>query len=304
MKLHSKTKKSGFTLIELLVVIAIIAILAAILFPVFAQARERARQSSCLSNMKQLGLAFMQYNQDFDEGFPEYLLGQSGGTAEDNIVPGNMDSPTRPAERYHTDVWRWAGYHYIGWMDAIYPYSKSLSLFGCPSQNRPLKMDTPFLQSFYNGSPAPTPADDGWRVWPPSYGYNLLIAGGASYPGAPNPLRPASQQLMKKASNVYLLLHGASVYQKEPYYHIWESSQGMANDATGARPHVTGAEWRRSTQPHNDGSVILYADGHAKWHSLKSVEHGQADSVTAYGQVSDPGHASQTYLNHWIPTAD
>ncbi len=62
--------QSAFTLIELLVVIAIIAILAAILFPVFAQAREKARQAACLSNQKQIGLAFMQYVQDYDETFP------------------------------------------------------------------------------------------------------------------------------------------------------------------------------------------------------------------------------------------
>ncbi|MGE5531121.1 MAG: DUF1559 domain-containing protein, partial [Bacteroidota bacterium] len=62
--------RRGFTLIELLVVIAIIAILAAILFPVFAKAREKARQSSCLSNVKQLSLAMMQYVQDYDESFP------------------------------------------------------------------------------------------------------------------------------------------------------------------------------------------------------------------------------------------
>lgn len=71
-------KKSGFTLIELLVVIAIIAILAAILFPVFAQAREKARQITCASNMKQIGLALLQYQQDYDESFPitvgEYTL--------------------------------------------------------------------------------------------------------------------------------------------------------------------------------------------------------------------------------------
>src|SRR5256885_15549422 len=64
-------KKRGFTLIELLVVIAIIAILAAILFPVFAQAREKARQAACMSNLRQIGLAFAQYVQDYDERMPD-----------------------------------------------------------------------------------------------------------------------------------------------------------------------------------------------------------------------------------------
>jgi len=64
-------RRAGFTLIELLVVIAIIAILAAILFPVFAQAREKARGTTCLSNSKQMGLAMMMYSQDYDEGYPQ-----------------------------------------------------------------------------------------------------------------------------------------------------------------------------------------------------------------------------------------
>src|SRR5437016_13930229 len=63
-------RRTGFTLIELLVVIAIIAILAAILFPVFAQARDKARQAACLSNLKQVGTALMMYGQDYDERMP------------------------------------------------------------------------------------------------------------------------------------------------------------------------------------------------------------------------------------------
>src|ERR1700734_1523997 len=70
MTRRSTRTQTAFTLIELLVVIAIIAILAAILFPVFAQAREKARQATCISNMKQLGLGFAQYTQDYDETSP------------------------------------------------------------------------------------------------------------------------------------------------------------------------------------------------------------------------------------------
>jgi prepilin-type N-terminal cleavage/methylation domain-containing protein/prepilin-type processing-associated H-X9-DG protein len=89
----------GFTLIELLVVIAIIAILAAILFPVFASAREKARQTTCASNEKQIGVAFLQYLQDNDETFP---VGQAG----------SFDGK--------------------GWIGSIYPYVKAVAAFHCP----------------------------------------------------------------------------------------------------------------------------------------------------------------------------
>ncbi|RYX81022.1 DUF1559 domain-containing protein [bacterium] len=98
------SRRSAFTLIELLVVIAIIAILAAILFPVFARARENARRASCQSNLKQIGLGVLQYVQDYDETYP---LNTRGGTT--------------------------GGNDFALWMVNIYPYVKSTQIFACPS---------------------------------------------------------------------------------------------------------------------------------------------------------------------------
>ncbi len=106
---------AAFTLIELLVVIAIIAILAAILFPVFAKAREKARQSSCASNVKQMGLAFLQYAQDYDETLPGVRFGTGS---------------------YPQDVWPDPTNH-GGWTRvffvAVAPYIKSVQIYECPS---------------------------------------------------------------------------------------------------------------------------------------------------------------------------
>ncbi|MEO7717113.1 MAG: DUF1559 domain-containing protein [Capsulimonas sp.] len=102
------SKRQGFTLIELLVVIAIIAILAAILFPVFAKAREKARQTSCASNMKQLGLAFLQYTQDYDEIMVPRNNGNVGQYSYLDILQSYVKSgqvtqcPSNPEHNYIT----------------------------------------------------------------------------------------------------------------------------------------------------------------------------------------------------------
>ncbi len=113
----ARGKHRAFTLIELLVVIAIIAILASILFPVFAKAREKARQISCLSNLRQLGLGFAQYVQDYDEKYPSI-----GG------VDPNWETDTN--------------YNQAGWGNQIYPYVKSVNVYACPDDsmiNQPQK---------------------------------------------------------------------------------------------------------------------------------------------------------------------
>ncbi len=117
-------KRKAFTLIELLVVIAIIAILAAILFPVFARARENARRASCQSNLKQIGLGMMQYTQDYDEKYPQaYYSGVDLQT--DTTLPGGKYTSS-PGGSNPT------GY-YKNWMDFTFPYVKSVQLYVCPS---------------------------------------------------------------------------------------------------------------------------------------------------------------------------
>ena len=110
---QEKLEKTGFTLIELLVVIAIIAILAAILFPVFARARENARRASCMSNLKQIGLGFLMYAQDYDGIFPR--IGYTG--SETLVYPDGNSGPSY-------------------WTGRIYPYIKSVQIFNCPSGDK------------------------------------------------------------------------------------------------------------------------------------------------------------------------
>jgi prepilin-type N-terminal cleavage/methylation domain-containing protein len=131
-------KRPAFTLIELLVVIAIIAILAAILFPVFAQAREKARQATCLSNMKQIGVGVMMYVQDWDETYPpDRVMALKGGAGCDQKM--------------------------ITWKTATLPYVKSIDVYRCPSN--PLNKQGDETRN----------AEPTYPTFPVSYSYNGTI---------------------------------------------------------------------------------------------------------------------------------
>lgn len=162
--------KKAFTLIELLVVIAIIAILAAILFPVFAKAREKARQTSCTSNLKQIGLAIAQYAQDYDETLPPLC-------PDFNNRRIQQTDTSMPGAHYMTSPDGNGGGYFWSWMDIIFPYVKNVQVFECPS------------------------ARDKTQC---SYGYNTFLNGWTSGPlslGAIN--RPAEILLNMDYNTVY-----------------------------------------------------------------------------------------------------
>ncbi|MBC7289508.1 MAG: DUF1559 domain-containing protein [Armatimonadetes bacterium] len=230
-------RRHGFTLIELLVVIAIIAILAAILFPVFARAREKARQSSCQSNLKQLMLGLLMYAQDYDEKFPNFLWGE-----------GNSGNPNS-----------------VTWFKGIYPYVKNMQLYSCPSSSRTngvwavwvqgTEFDNPNFVSSYSGTTANTRCH---------YGYNEIIG------NTSGGLRMA---VMRYPAEVVVLADCQSVWIGG----YWQSSRrGFLRRVAFAEPRAgvgCGCPPNDSYVPpdaddharHNGGSNIGFADGHVKW---------------------------------------
>jgi prepilin-type N-terminal cleavage/methylation domain-containing protein/prepilin-type processing-associated H-X9-DG protein len=157
-------RRRGFTLIELLVVIAIIAILAAILLPVFARARENARKSTCQNNCKQIGTAILQYTQDYDERTPSSWYINNGGNGG----------------------WRW--------MDTIIPYCKSVQIFDCPSGTLRCTVQTGW---------APPALDLNQVSIAGNVNYWGGRAGGGSGPAANHPFGKSLAQIQSPANTVW-----------------------------------------------------------------------------------------------------
>ena len=265
-------KSKGFTLIELLVVIAIIAILAAILFPVFQKVRENARRTACLSNLKQIGLGIVQYNQDFDEKQPSGYNIYGGGT---------------------------------GWASQIYPYLKSIAVYQCPddsghgSRASSYGMNANFVVNPYGVPASPgygpnTAAPNGYSLADfaaPSYTVMFFeVTNSAGYDVSNNTGQPANG-FDSDAQN-----GGASPNGNGVGTSFYDPSGYAAGSTTGPRlKYATGymthsstdavdgiPNFQAATGRHTDGANYLMADTHAKFFHPMSISTG--------GSYTDPGN--------------
>lgn len=249
----SRTKKetspTGFTLIELLVVIAIISILAAILFPVFARARENARRSSCQSNLRQIGLGVMQYIQDYDEKYPYMYTDYVGSPPAFGTPDGGwLEMP--PGNQFG----RWF------WPNLIYPYVKSLQVFVCPS--------TP--QRFN-----PDPLRPQEAILQAKYGINNDII---RHPLTATPPTLSSAAIVSVAST-YLIMDAGAGYNGAASRVSASNPNQNSSDTTNYLPGACAFTAPVGTLPayatkdcytgrHFDGVNMVFADGHVKF--LKS----------------------------------
>jgi len=223
-----RRKVRAFTLIELLVVIAIISILAAILFPVFARARESARRASCLSNLRQIGLGMMQYTQDYDEHYPTAFPGKHDGNTQ-------WAKAGMPGMRFSVET---LNNHSVTWMDVIFPYVKSVEVFICPSVG-----DTRELSGHQQNAA--------------TYAYN----GGINGYDNDRYGRPLNNSVGNTLASVQRPAEVALVWDYTYRYNHQSNAKSWTTAATGNSANVP----VQFATPHFEGANFTFADGHVKW---------------------------------------
>lgn len=234
LHLDTKPKKLGFTLIELLVVIAIIALLAAILFPVFGRARENARRSSCQSNLKQIGVAVLQYAQDYDEIYPMTRWNP----------PANLGG-TR-----------------MSWMHCTQPYMKSYQIYRCPSD----KEEAPNNTSWVSNPQTGYRVSYGYNI---KFGYNDGVLPRTLNVAAV--VKPA-EMVMATDTGKRRLAPDPPV-ASNPDLWFDEKNSWALSDVGDWRTRNTSGDWSIVGLPnprHLETVNVLWTDGHVKSQKLTS----------------------------------
>jgi prepilin-type N-terminal cleavage/methylation domain-containing protein/prepilin-type processing-associated H-X9-DG protein len=261
------TRSNGFSLMELLVVIAIVAILSAVLLPAFALAREKGRQSSCLSNERQLGLALSMYTSDYDESFPDG-------------VPGTTD-----------DVWSGEG-----WAGQVYPYVQTPASFTCPDDKTIGTPPNNLVVSYaYNVNLVVNGSD-----WPhygtPPPGQNLahLISPGKTIElfeasGVTADITQPDEGSINLPNRGKYYSGSSNGLDYRLYAHLDDTTgidNRYATGQLGNRPTVPADQFQPDFGRHSAGSNILLADGHTMWMVGDRVSSGLDASSSSDPQGS------------------
>jgi prepilin-type N-terminal cleavage/methylation domain-containing protein len=266
---NRRSPHHGFTLIELLVVIAIIAILAAILFPVFAQARDSARQTACLSNGKQIGTSLYMYLQDYDEAFPPADYGNAVTTppyTQFGWFSGTGGSVFFPPCCF----------------DLLQPYQKNLDIDKCPSDSTGIP---PQLPLGVNGN--------GEKLRPLSYALNRYFFYDQST-FAFNPAASFALAAIQRPAEKVFIVESAAVLGRELI------SPRNLNLVVNRQPPLL----RR----HRDGAIYIYADSHAKWRKMPQIwDPTVAGGIPSNNWNVVPGAATTlptSNYQQWFPWTD